>query len=105
VNQLSRAFIVIDALDECQFLTVTRLLDTILELQASSSLNLIATSRLIPEITGRFKSKPTFEIRAATPDVTEYLRGSLEKLPSFVLRDPQLQDDIVHKITDAADGM
>ena len=105
VKQLPRAFIVIDALDECQFPTVTRLLDTVLELQASSSVNLIATSRLIPEITARFKSKPTLEIRAATHDVTEYLKSSLEKLPSFVLRDPQLQDDIVHKITDAADGM
>lgn len=105
VNQLSRAFIVIDALDEGQFLTVARLLDTILELQASSSLNLLSTSRWIPEITARFKSKPTVEIRAATPDVIEYLRGSLEKLPSFVLRDPQLQDGIVRKIADAADGM
>lgn len=105
LTQLSRAFIVIDALDECHFSTIARLLDIILELQSPSNLNLLSTSRLIPEITARFKNKPTFEIRAAMPDVIEYLRGNLSMLPSFVSRNPQLQDDIVHKITGAADGM
>jgi hypothetical protein len=38
-------------------------------------------------------------------DVMEYLWGNLSILPSFVSRDPKLQEDIVHKITDAADGM
>jgi hypothetical protein len=105
LNQCSRAFIVIDALDECHSSTVARLLDFILELQASNSLNFLATSRLIPEITARFKNKPTCEIRAAMSDVMEYLWGNLSILPSFVSRDPKLQEDIVHKITDAADGM
>ncbi|KAF3393950.1 Ankyrin repeat domain-containing protein 50 [Penicillium rolfsii] len=105
LNQCSRAFIVVDALDECQSSTVSRLLDFILELQASNSLNFLATSRFIPETTARFKNKPTCEIRAAVSDVMEYLWGNLSILPSFVSRDPQLQEDIVHKITDAADGM
>lgn len=101
----SRLFIIVDALDECQALTVSKLLDLIFDLQTTAKLNFFATSRFIPDIVARFQNMPTLEIRAAKLDVMEYLRSNLHKLPLFVSRDPQLQQDIVTKITNAVDGM
>jgi hypothetical protein len=45
------------------------------------------------------------EIRAANPDVMRYLSANLYRLPSFVTRNPQLQQEITAGITDAVDGM
>jgi Cdc6-like AAA superfamily ATPase len=104
--KLLRLFIVIDALDECQNSDGSRtaFLDEIFNLQAKSTLNILATSRFIPEITKIFESEPSLEIRASKNDVTKYLRGHMTRLPSFVLRSPELQDEIVLGITETADG-
>ncbi|KAJ5486475.1 hypothetical protein N7530_000775 [Penicillium desertorum] len=61
------------------------------ELQDACNINLLATSRFIPEITERFKEKPTLEIRASRADVMRYLQGILSMLPAFVSRNPELQ--------------
>lgn len=105
VSQFSRAFIVIDALDECYIPAISRLLDEVFNLQTSSNLNILATSRLIPEIMARFQDKPIQEISAPKPDVIKYINSNLGKLPSFVSRDWQLQQEIRVGITDAVDGM
>lgn len=106
-SHFSQLFIVIDALDECRTddRSRSRLLGEIFKLQAAYNLNFLATSRFIPEITTVFAGKPSLEIRANKEDVMGYLRGHLEKLPSFVLRSAVLQDEIVIGVTEAADGM
>ncbi|KAL2014315.1 hypothetical protein VTN00DRAFT_1840 [Thermoascus crustaceus] len=106
-SHFSQLFIVIDALDECQISdgSRTRILDEIFSLQAKYSLNFFATSRFIPEITARFENKPSQEICASRQDVMRYLRGHLARLPSFVSRSPELQDEITVGIAEAADGM
>ncbi|THC87589.1 hypothetical protein EYZ11_012965 [Aspergillus tanneri] len=101
----SRLFIVIDALDECRFTAMSRVLNDIFCLQATHNVNLLATARFIPEIMTRFLGKPTKEIRGSKPDVMRYLRANLNKLPAFVSRNLQLQQEILIGITNAVDGM
>jgi NACHT domain len=105
IAHLSRVFIVIDGLDECDPLTTSPILDEFFDIQTTSKLNLLATSRYTPEITARFQNRPTQEIRAAKPDVIAYLSANLKKLPEFVSRKQQLQQAIVNQITDTVDGM
>jgi hypothetical protein len=103
----SQSFLVIDGLDECQTSggSRSRLLDIIFHLQESSNVNVLATSRFIPEITQRFESMPILEIRASKDDVARYLQGNLASLPSFVTRRQDLQEEILDVILSAIDGM
>ncbi|RJE21197.1 Phosphorylase superfamily [Aspergillus sclerotialis] len=106
-SNFSRLFIVIDALDECQASdgSRNRFLDEVFSLQAKLNLNILATSRFIPEILSRFEGNPTREIYASRQDVTRYLQANVARLPSFVSRNPELQEDIITEITKAVDGM
>jgi hypothetical protein len=105
VSHLSRVFIVVDALDECGTLAISRILDEFFNLQMTNNLNLLATSRFIPEIMARLQNKLTQEIRAAKPDVMAYLNANLKRLPAFVSQNQQLQQKITKEITDAVGGM
>ncbi|CAG7985687.1 unnamed protein product [Penicillium nalgiovense] len=106
-SEFAKVYIVIDALDECRMNdgSRTRFLDAMFELQDARNINLLATSRFIPDITERFKEKPTLEIRASMADVTRYLQGNLAMLPAFVSRNLDLQTEISTDITRAVDGM
>jgi Cdc6-like AAA superfamily ATPase len=103
----SRAFIVVDALDECQASNGcrSRFLSEIFNLQAKSRANIFATSRFIPEITERFEGSMSLEIRASEHDVRRYVDGHMSHLPSFVRRSPDLQEEIKAEIVKAVDGM
>lgn len=103
----SRAFIVVDALDECQAADGcrTRLLSEIFKLQARNGANIFATSRFIPEIVEEFKGGISLEIRASSEDVRTYLDGRMSQLPGFVARSPELQEEIMSKIDKTVDGM
>lgn len=107
VANYSRAFIIIDALDECQVSDGgrKRLLSEIFNLQAKTRANLFATSRFIPEITKEFEGSVLLEIRASSKDVQRYLEGHMSQLPSFVLRSLVLQEEIKTEIIKAVDGM
>jgi hypothetical protein len=103
----SRAFIVVDALDECQAYDGcrSRFLSEIFNLQAKSRINIFATSRSIPEIMERFEGSMLLEIRASQQDVRRYVGGHMSHLPSFVGRSPVLQEEIKAEIVKAVDGM
>ncbi|RYP52862.1 hypothetical protein DL768_002111 [Monosporascus sp. mg162] len=103
----SRVFIVIDALDECQTTggCRTRLLSELFSLQAKYGSNLFTTSRFIPEITEKFSTSTSLEIRASVEDVRRYVDGYILHLPSFVGRNPGLQEEIKNGIVKAIDGM
>jgi hypothetical protein len=103
----SRVFIIVDALDECQVSDEcrTRFLTELFNLQAKSGSNIFATSRFIPEITEKFKGSMSLEIRASDEDVRKYLDGHMSQLPEFVVRNPDLQEDIKIGVVKAVDGM
>ena len=103
----SRTFIVIDALDECGISDGgwRKFLSEIFNLQAKTGASLFATSRFIPDIAEEFKGSPSLEIRANSDDVRKYLDGHMPQLRSFVLRNPDLQEEIKTEIVKAVDGM
>ena len=103
----SRAFILVDALDECQVSDSSRarFLSELFSLQTRHGVNIFATSRFIPEILETFKGSVLLEIRARDEDMQAYLADHMTRLPSFVLRDSALQEEIKTGIIKAADGM
>jgi NACHT domain len=107
VNDNSKTFIIIDALDECQTSggDRRRLLSEILNLQAKTGALFFATSRFIPEIKKEFEGSISIEIRASDDDVQRYLYGHMSQLPSCVSRSSDLQEEIKTKIIKAVDGM
>ena len=108
VAAYSKCFIVIDALDECQVSDGARpkFLSELLELQRKLGANLFATSRFIPEVTKVFEGKAVvMEIHASEEDVRRYVDGHMIRLPSFVLRSLDLQEEIKTEIVKAVRGM
>jgi hypothetical protein len=103
----SKIFIIIDALDECQVINGSRkkLLSEIFGLQTKIGISLFATSRFVPEIIKHFKGCVSLEILASDKDVQRYVDGHTLQLPSFVLRSPDLQEEIKTEITKAVKGM
>lgn len=103
----SRAFIIIDALDECKASNGSRrkLLSEIFNLQAKTGISLFATSRFIPEIVKEFEGSISLEIRASDEDVRSYLKGHIFRLPLCVTRSHDLQEEIETKVIKTVDGM
>ncbi|KAL4999824.1 hypothetical protein BDV10DRAFT_183971 [Aspergillus recurvatus] len=77
----SRQFIVIDALDECQTADGCReqFLSVILSLQAKHGVNVLITSRELPDITCRFSDSTVFEIRARDEDISAYVDARISR--------------------------
>jgi hypothetical protein len=103
----SKVFIIIDALDECRMTDGcrTRLLTEIFLAQAKSRANIFATSRFLPEVMERFEGSISLEIRATEEDVRQYLGGCMYRLPAFVGRNPDLQEEIKTGIVLLVNGM
>jgi len=100
-------YIIVDALDECAHKdgARSRLLDKLHELQARTDVRLLFTSRFIPEITQKFQSNPTLEVRASEEDVRRFVAGQVPRLPNCIQRDEELKHAVQNKIVEAVDGM
>jgi Cdc6-like AAA superfamily ATPase len=108
VNVFKRVFVVIDALDECSTSDGTRqgLLKEVFDLQDEAEINLFVTSRPTLDIENQFEGRSmSLEIRAKDADIRRYLDGEMYKLPLFVHRKPDIQEEIQNAIIDAVDGM
>ncbi|KAH7418500.1 hypothetical protein BKA64DRAFT_590520, partial [Cadophora sp. MPI-SDFR-AT-0126] len=103
----SRVFIIVDALDEYQISDGCRqrLLSGLFDLQAKCNAHLFATSRHISSIEQEFEGCLKLEIRSDEEDVRRYLDGQMSRLPKFVARSLELQEEIKTNIVDAVDGM
>ena len=103
----SRVFIIVDALDECRATDGSRLrfLTETLALQSRHGVNVFTTSRFIPEVTEKFKNSISLEIRASSEDVGRYLDSHMYRLPGFVRRSSDLQDEIKTAIVESVQGM
>jgi hypothetical protein len=88
VLNYSKAFIVIDALDECQSSGGARnqLLAELFNLQAKTAVNLFVTSRLIPEIEKEFAGRSMqLKIRAKDEEFTKICRWTYSLPTIFCL--------------------
>ena len=101
----SKVFIVVDALDECQVSegSRSRLLSEIFTFQQKCNVNILATSRFIPEIIENFKGYTWLEIRAHDEDVRAYLEGRISRSGRKFLR--TLPESIKTNIIKAVGGM
>ncbi|KAL4813167.1 hypothetical protein BDW67DRAFT_188021 [Aspergillus spinulosporus] len=77
----ARQFIVVDALDECQTADECReqFLSVILSLQAKHGVNVLVTSRELPDITRRFSASTTLGIRARDEDIAAYVNARISR--------------------------
>jgi len=105
ITYYSRVYIVVDALDECQVSGEcrSRLISEIFNLQAKTRANLFATSRLIHNITEKFKGSISLEIRASDEDVLKYLDDRISHSEPKILK--HYREEIKTEITKAVSGM
>ncbi|KAL4783586.1 nucleoside phosphorylase domain-containing protein [Aspergillus varians] len=100
----SRVFFVIDALDECQTADTCRdmFVSALFNLQAAYNVNILVTSREIPDITEQFAGSPRLEIRARREDIEMYIDGRIAKSMQPLLSTHR--DMIKDKITRVVEG-
>lgn len=106
---LKQTYVVIDALDEIQTPDkgLMGFLSELFRIQESTGLNILATSRFIPEIEKKFKEKgyALLEIRAVDEDIRSFIRGNLASLPDFVAESEAIVEKIQEEIARATNGM
>jgi hypothetical protein len=106
----SRAFIVVDALDECGASDgvsdggCKKFLSVIFHLQAKTGVNIFVTSRINNDIAKLFETALFLQIRVNEKDVESYLDGQMSLLQSDIL-DDDLRDRVRREVVRAVDGM
>lgn len=102
-----QAYIVVDALDELPVSSqVCQILLTYLRaLQKVQCLNLMTTSRPIPQIEHQLQDSLSLEIRASSQDIKRYVYGRMSDLAMSARKDPRLQEAMAQCIVDIVDGM
>jgi Cdc6-like AAA superfamily ATPase len=105
LTNYSRVYVVIDALDECHNGDRLELLSNLRNLQIKTGLQLMVTSRFLPDIVEELNSMPWLEVRADDADVKRFVVGQTKRLPKCVQRDDTLQEIVHNKIAEAVDGM
>ncbi|PGG98794.1 hypothetical protein GX51_06590, partial [Blastomyces parvus] len=109
VTGYPRAFIMIDALDECRASGGVRsqFMSAIFSLQSKTQVNIFATARPIPDIEQEFQriNAVSLEIRASDADMGRYIDGHISRLPSFVENCPDFINQMKAAIIKAAKGM
>ena len=104
--QYSRAFIIVDALDECGISDRERreFLSAIFKLQDKTKANLFTTSRINDNIARLFEGALSLQIRARDEDIESYLDRQISLLPSDIV-DDALRGTIRREVIRAVDGM
>ena len=97
-------YVVLDALDECSMDERDKFILGMKQLP----LQLLVTSRHIPDILELFQGVDSLEIRANANDIRSFLQSQMvakSGLARLVKNDKTLSEDIVQHITTRADGM
>lgn len=103
-----RAFIVLDALDECSIESQcrSRILSEILDIQAKTSLNILATSRIHDEIATLLSgpNTTTLPVVAQNEDMVSMLQSKIRTYDRELFEE-KFCDLVVSKIIEVAGGM
>ena len=106
-TSLSTVFVVLDALDEAGERVQDHIVREISELPFPD-VRLFCTSRPFPRFDELFHDSPKIEIRATDEDIRAFVKAQIEersRLHKLVKKDQKLQEDIVAKIIEKAEGM
>jgi ankyrin repeat protein len=104
IKCFSRVYLVVDALDEGDELSIKELISTIRSLH-KSGVKLLATSRFLPEIEAQFADDPWVEIRALDSDIEKYATSRLTELQRCVRNSTDLRAEVVQAIVTSTRGM
>ncbi|KAF4912025.1 GA-binding protein subunit beta-2 [Colletotrichum fructicola] len=106
-KSLSRVFIVLDGLDECQATLDchTRLLSCLYNLQTKTQASILITSRPTSEVEIIFSGCLKQEIKAKASDVDKYVESRLPKVLGSGLETANLGAMIKSKVMGIVDGM
>ncbi|OBT43608.1 hypothetical protein VE00_07037 [Pseudogymnoascus sp. WSF 3629] len=109
LSSCTRAFVIIDALDECPISDGGHsvrhpFIRQLVRLQ-DEGFKILATSRPDQEIAAYFEGVTSLEIQASTEDIQHYVDMRLGDLPLFVRKRPNLQHVIKDTITELAKEM
>ena len=101
----TRAFILVDALDEYSDRNAAResMINMLLKLQENA--NPMVTSRSLPSITEKFATATQLEIRAQEADLRIYLEHEVSMLAPCVRKKQDLKELVIGSIVEAVDGM
>lgn len=107
ISNLSKVYLVIDALDELSTSHRRKLLPGLLKLRESLQVSLFVTSRSHPDVIQRFSSFPTIEmdVTDAELDLHAYISQRIGTLPEFVLKDFTLRTQIHKAVREASEGL
>jgi len=108
LSNYSRAFLIVDALDECDEGngTRSRLINVLLRLPTTTYL--MVTSRHLQNIETQLNLSCRLQIRANDADVRTYLEKQIQRearLRRHVQADPYLRQAILDEVVNAARGM
>lgn len=98
-------YVIVDALDECQYDIRRQFLVKIRDLQVRHDVRLMITSRFIPDIESFFQNALKLEVRASEEDVKQFVIGEMYRLPLCVQRNVTLRKSVQERIVEAVDGM
>ncbi|PTB48044.1 hypothetical protein M431DRAFT_535830 [Trichoderma harzianum CBS 226.95] len=107
-SRFERVNLIVDAIDELTNEVRRPLIYDLLKLHKNGIVNLLVTSRGIPEIQHIFEScegYTSLEVRSSDEDIRNFLRESIFQLPNFVARSRKLQDEVIDSVTSASAGM
>lgn len=105
---LSRVFLVADALDECPNDRGVRsaFVEELLKLKEASNINVLFTTRPFPDLCLRLGGFPRIDVLAHEADVRMFLESpAAQRLPKCVTKDPDFQRQVINEIIKAIDGM
>ncbi|KAJ7591960.1 ankyrin repeat-containing domain protein [Mycena floridula] len=106
IQLYSRVYLVIDALDESSSETRDILISTVHHLAESGHLHVLVTSR--QTIGDEFANDSQIHIWANDGDIRRYITQRIrdgKELQKVINGDETLQDEIINKVTEKADGM
>jgi hypothetical protein len=106
-SELGRVFLVVDALDECSTNDGCRsmLINAAKTIQDRSKLNLLVTTRDLPDITSKFENTSSLRIGAEDTEIQEWLTSQWDRLPMFIRNSSILESQVRECITISAGEM
>ena len=107
LSQFSRAYILVDALDELgeEATDAGRLVSMVLSLMIDNHTHVLATSRPLPVITHHFELSVHCEITAHAEDLVNFVQSELPTFAACVRRDVALQEEICRTLVRACDEL
>ncbi|MCJ1464603.1 hypothetical protein MMC07_003216 [Pseudocyphellaria aurata] len=106
VHEYKKVLVVIDALDECNETGRRALIPELHKLRPR--LNLLVTSRDLPNLQRQLQGAARLEIQASDEDIKNHIEERIstsDRLSMYIKKDPRLHELMIDTVTESAKGM